>query len=129
MKSKEAVMFEILSQSRTNCIGVKVSGKALAGDYPPLLARLDEGIAAYGEINLIVVVEGFHGWDDLDAAKADYHFGTDQYRHVRRCAFVSDRNSHKWVVKLLDPFTRRTDEKFFVPDEQDKAWEWACPAE
>ncbi|HJS30174.1 MAG TPA: STAS/SEC14 domain-containing protein, partial [Anaerolineales bacterium] len=72
----------------------------------------------------LLLVEDFHGWDSLDAAKADYHFATDQYRHVKRCAFVSEKDWHKWAVRLLDPFTRRTDEKFFELGELEKAWAW-----
>jgi SpoIIAA-like len=119
-------MFEILNQSTPTCIGIKVSGQLAAGDYETLLPKLDEAIAAQGKINMLVLIEDFHGWDGLDASKADYRFGTHEYRQVERCAYVSDKHWHKWVVKLMDPFTRRTDEKFFEADEFDEAWEWAC---
>jgi hypothetical protein len=92
---------------------------------------IDQAITDHGEINLLILLDDFEGWDDLKAAKADYKFGKNEYRQVRRCAFVSDKNWHKWVIKILDPFTRRTEEKFFEPDDLDAAWEWvlAPPSE
>ena len=119
-------MFEILSASTATCIGFKASGKATAADYEELLPKLDEAIKAHGKINMVVVLEDFDGWAELDAAKADFKFGTTEYRHVERCAFVSDKRWHRWVVKLMDPFTRRTDEEFFEPSQLQEAWAWAC---
>ena len=119
-------MFEILPESTETCIGFKVSGKVTAEDYDQLIPRLDEAIEAHGTIHLLVVLGDFEGWDGLDTAKTDYEFGTHQYRMVERCAFVSDKNWHKWMVKFMDPFTRRTEEKFFEPEQLSEAWEWVC---
>ena len=119
-------MFTILEKSEGNCLGFKVSGKAQKEDYEMLLPKLDEAISVYGNINLLVVLEDFEGWDGLDTAKTDYEFGTHQYRQVERCAFVSDKNWPKWMVKFMDPFTRRTEEKFFEPEQLSEAWEWVC---
>ena len=118
-------MFEILPESTDDCFGFKVSGKVTAGDYAELLPKIDAAIAAHGRINMVVLIDQLEGWDGLDAAKADYKFGTQEYRQVERCAFVSDKKWFKWVVKLMDPFTRRTDEKYFEPAELDQAWGWA----
>ena len=119
-------MFEILSESTETCIGFKVSGKLATEDYEVLIPKLDEAIAAHGRINMLVLVEHLEGWDGLDAAKADFRLGTEQYRSVERCAFVSDKNWHKWVVKLMDPLTRRTKEAFFEPSQLEEAWAWVC---
>ena len=121
-------MIEILNQSTETCIGFKISGELTAGDYEVLLPKLDEAIAAQGVISMLVLIEGFDGWAGLDAAKADFQLGTRQYRRVERCAFVSDKKWHKWAVKLLGPFTRRTREKYFEPAQLDEAWAWACEA-
>ena len=87
-------MFEILDQSTEACIGFKVSGKVSAADYDILLPKLDKAIEAQGKINLVVILEDFDGWAELDAAKADFKFGTTEYRNVERCAFVSDKEWH-----------------------------------
>jgi hypothetical protein len=118
-------MFEVLPESTDECFGFKVSGKLTAEDYAELLPKIDEAIAANEQINMLVLIDHLEGWEGKEAAKADYEFGRQQYRHVARCAFVSDKKWHRWVIKLMDPFTRRTDEKFFEPAELDQAWAWA----
>ena len=117
-------MFEILPESTDTCIGFKISGKVNAEDYDTLLPELDEAIAAHGKINLLVVMENFEGWDGMQAAKADYQFGKHQYRQVEKAAFVSDKKWLEWSIKIMDPFTRRTKEKNFEPDQIDEAWAW-----
>jgi hypothetical protein len=121
-------MFEILDQSTSNTIGFKVTGKVSSDDYKDLLEKIDAAIAENDEINLLVLVDEFDGWDGLDAAKADYQFSKDEYRHVRRAAFVSDKSWHKWAIKIMDPFTRRTEEEFFEIDDLEEAWAW-CNAD
>jgi len=117
-------MIEILPQSSETCIGFKVSGKVTAEDYDVLLPRLDEAIRAHGKINLLVVMGDFEGWAGLDAAKADFKLGTQQYRQVEKAAFVGDKKWQEWMVKIMDPFTRRTDERFFDLDRLEDAWQW-----
>ncbi|HFD39483.1 MAG TPA: STAS/SEC14 domain-containing protein [Anaerolineae bacterium] len=117
-------MFETLPESTENCIGFKVSGKVTAQDYEDLVPKLDEAIARYGKINLLVVFGDFEGWDGLDAAKADFAFGTHGYRQVEKAAFVGDKKWQEWMVKIMAPFTRHTEERFFGPDEMEAAWQW-----
>ena len=117
-------MFEILPESTAACIGFKISGEVEAEDYENLLPKLDAAIAAHGKINLLVVMEDYEGFDGLEAAKADFHFGTQQYRQVEKAAFVSDKKWMGRMVKIMDPFTRRTDEKTFGPDQLEAAWAW-----
>jgi len=117
-------MIEILPESTAACIGFKISGEVEAEDYENLLPKLDAAIAAHGKINLLVVMEDYEGFDGLEAAKADFRFGTQQYRQVEKAAFVSDKKWMGRMVKIMDPFTRRTDEKTFDPGEIDAAWAW-----
>ena len=30
----------------------------------------------------------------------------------------------RWMIKIMDPFTRRTDERFFDLEQLDDAWQW-----
>ena len=117
-------MFEILPESTGDSIGFKVSGKLTAEDYDVLLPKLDEAINAHGKINLLMVFSDFDGWDDLDAAKADYKLGTHQYRQVEKAAFVGEKKWQGWMIKILDPFTRHTKERFFEGDQLEDAWSW-----
>jgi hypothetical protein len=117
-------MIEILPQSTESCLGFKVSGKVTAEDYEVLIPQLDQAIAASGKINMLVVMGDFEGWAGLDAAKADFKLGTHQYRQTEKAAFVGDKKWQEWMVKIMDPFTRRTDERFFDLEQLDNAWQW-----
>jgi len=117
-------MIEILPQSTGNTIAFKISGKITAEDYDILLPKLDEAIAASGKINLLVMMGDFKGWGGLEAAKADYKMGTQQYRQVQKAAFIGEKKWQEWLVKIMDPFTRRADERFFDHEQYGEAWEW-----
>jgi hypothetical protein len=93
-------------------------------DYDGLIPVLDRAIAAHGRISLLAVFGEMEGWEGLDAAKADLDFGTQQYREVGRAAFVGDKKWQKWVVKIMDPLTRRTTERFFDSAYLQEAWQW-----
>ncbi len=116
-------MFELLPESTGACIGFKISGEITAADYDALLPKLDEAIAAHGKINLLVLVEDFD-FSGFEAAKKDFQFGTHQYRQVEKAAFVSDKKWLEWAIKIMDPLTRRTDEKIFEPEQLEDAWAW-----
>ena len=72
-------MIEVLAQSSESNVGFKVNGKITPEDYDILLPKIDEAISAYGTINLLVVMGDFEGWSGMDAAKADFQFGKEQY--------------------------------------------------
>jgi hypothetical protein len=116
-------MFEILPESTDTSLGFKISGEVTKADYDTLLPKVDEAIAAHGKINLLILVEDFD-FKGFDAAKSDFKFGTHQYRQVEKAAIVSDKKWLEWSVKIMDPFTRRTDEKTFEPDQLEEAWAW-----
>jgi hypothetical protein len=117
-------MFEILPESEKNCIGFTVQGKLDVEDYKTLLAKVDETIQEYGYINLLAVMGKFEGWTDKEAAKMDFEFGTNEYRQVKKAAFVGDKKRQEWMIKIMDPLTRHTKERFFTPDQLDEAWKW-----
>ena len=121
-------MFEILPESTDTCLGFKISGEITAADYDALLPKLDEAIEAHGKINLLVLMEDFD-FKGFDAAKKDFQFGTHQYRQVEKAAFVTDKKWLEWSVKIMDPFTRRTKEQNFEPDQLEEAWAWVLENE
>ena len=85
-------------------------------------------VAASGKINMLVVMDDFKWRGGKEGAKADFDFGKDQYRSVQKAAFVGDKNWQKWMIKLMDPFTRRTDERYFDIDQLEEAWRWVLEA-
>ena len=117
-------MIEVLPQSTESCVGFKFSGTLTAEDYDVMVPKLDEAIAASGKINMLVEMGDFKWRAGLEGAKADFKFGTHQYRLVEKAAFVGEKKWQEWMVRLMDPFTRRTDERFFDLGQLDEAWNW-----
>ena len=122
-------MITILPESTDTSIGFKISGKVTAEDYDVMVPKLDEAISEHGKVNLLMVMGDFEGISGLDTVKADFNFGTHQYRKVDKAAFVVDKKWQEWVVKIMYPLTRRTDERYFSPEELDDAWEWILESE
>lgn len=118
-------MLEYLPQSTKACLGFKVSDKLTEEDYAAFLPRLNDALAAYGKINMLMVIDHFEGYANMDVAKTDFKFGTHQYHQVEKLAVVGNKKWYKWAVKVLDPFTRHTEEHFFEPEQIDEAWQWA----
>ena len=117
-------MFEILPESTEKCVGFKISGEVEAEDYELLLPKLDAAIAAHGKINLLVVMDDYEGFDGLEAAKADFKFGTQQYRQVEKAAFVSDKKWLGRMVKVMDPLHPQNRGQIFDPGQIEAAWTW-----
>jgi hypothetical protein len=117
-------MIEVLPQSTEKAIGFKFSGKFVAEDYDVIFHKLDEAIATSGKINMLVLLEDFKWRGGLEGAKADFEMGTHQYRQVEKAAFIGEKKWQEWMIKIIDPFTRRTDERFFGLDQLDEAWDW-----
>jgi hypothetical protein len=101
-----------------------VSGRVTAEDYDAFLPFLDKAIAASGRVNMLVLMRDFEGWAGLGPARADFEFGTHQYRQVEKAAFVSKQKWLEWAVWIMDPFTQRTHERFFSPAQLEEAWQW-----
>jgi hypothetical protein len=102
-----------------------VSGKVTTEDYGGLPPVLNQTIVAHGRIHLLVVIGDMEGWGSLDAAKTDFHLGTQQYCQVEKAAFVGDKKWQEWAIKIMDPQARRTTERFFDSARLEEAWQWA----
>jgi hypothetical protein len=119
-------MFNLLSRSTESCIGLKVEGKLRAQDYDSLQPILENAFKAYGTINLVLEMEEFEGFKDIDAILKDVEMGIERFGQFGRVAVVSDEGWQEIATKLLDPLALKTDIEFFATDKRDKAWTWTC---
>ena len=117
-------MVEILPQSTEKTLGFRLSGTIVAEDYDILVPALDEAIAASGKVNMLVVMEEIKWRGGMEGAKSDFNFGTHQYHQVEKAAFVGEKKWQEWMVKIMDPLTRRTEERFFDLEHLEEAWQW-----
>ena len=57
------------------------------------------------------------------AGRVDVRVALDLARQMA-LVVVGDKKWQEWMVKIMDPFTRRTDERFFDLDRLEDAWQW-----
>ncbi len=117
-------MIEYLASSTPTCFVVKMSGKLGGAEYKELIGKIENAIRENGSANLVYVMQSLE-FPEWDAIKADAHFGSKDYRHIHRAAFVGDEKWLEWFVKLAGPFTR-AEEKHFSHDQLSEAVQWAC---
>lgn len=119
-------MFKLLDRSTETCIGLKVAGKLKADDYNHLQPVVNNAIQAHGTINMVLEVDEFEGYQDLDAILADVQMSLDKADAINKVAIVSESDWQEVATKVLDPLALNTNLEYFSMDQRDKAWTWAC---
>jgi hypothetical protein len=113
-----------LDESTQTCLVCRFSGKVTGQEYQQFLNAVDERLKASDTINLVVLLGTLEFSDDFSAAKQDFKFATQEYKHVRRAAYVGDKMWIDWFTRLIGPFTH-AEERHFDDAELDAAFEWA----
>ena len=116
-------MIEYLPESTGACLGFKLSGKVTEQEREATRLKLDEAIAAHGKINLLYLMVDFEGWEAMDSHEAGFRLGTEQYHQVERAAFVGEEKWQKFV-RIIDPISWHTEERFFPFTQLEEAWAW-----
>ena len=117
-------MYETLEESTHTCLVSRFSGKVTSAEYKQFQDAVDERLKTSQNINLVVLLSNFEFYGDLSAAGKDFKFAFDEYKHIRRAAFVGDQMWIDWFTRLIGPFTR-AEEKHFPDGELEAAFEWA----
>ncbi len=121
-------MFEIMKETKGNCIGVEVRGEVQAEDYEKLEPILENAVKAHGTANLVVHVDALEGIGELDVIRRDAKLFFEHFSNLGKMAVVGTKKWQEWVAKLTDPIMFSTKVKYFNPEELDEAWTWACGA-
>ena len=117
-------MYEALPESTDTTMVVRFGGKVSGDDYQAFLEDLDARMKAGGPISLVLDLQDFEFYGDLESARLDMKFGLDEYRRIHRAAFVGDQKWIALVTKLMGPFTH-AEEKQFPADQLAEAEVWA----
>lgn len=117
-------MFEILSDSGGNTLGVRASGMLTDDDYkntflPKLIDILKEHKTARV---LLFCDETFEGWTPR-AMWDDVHFGWIHRNDFEKMAIVGAPKSIEWAAKLSTHFVK-CGIKTFEADKLPDAWGW-----
>lgn len=118
-------MYEILTRSSGNVLGVKFSGRLTHAEYKGMLPHIYEKIEEYQKVRLLLELNHFEGWD-LRAALDDVMFAMRHHSAIEKIALVTDTTEDQWLALVDQPFGRvgGGKGKLFKATELEKAWEW-----
>ena len=116
-------MLERLRESAGKVVGYKASGRLHDGDYRVMEGELSALIREHGRIRLVVVLEGFAGWE-APSAWEDFRFGMENNCAFERVAVVGESRWQAFLSSVAKPFIRGAF-KYFKQAEIVEAWEWA----
>jgi universal stress protein A len=115
-------MYLLAEETPRNVIAVRVFGKLTGEDYRSLVPVLEERLRQMRQVNLIIELEDFQGWE-LDAAWGDLKFGIEHNRRIDRLAVVGERDWERWMTKIAGWFLHG-EVRYFDHDDIDDAWAW-----
>lgn len=103
-------------------LGVEISGHLHQTDYETLSMTLDDALAEYDTINLLVSLNGLAGIEPR-ALWSDWQFGRHYHDAIGRLAIVGDRRISALVSHLSQPWYAEKARHFATAD-IDEAWDW-----
>jgi hypothetical protein len=117
-------MFEILSESAGNVMGIKVSGKLTTQDYEEgMIPALTDLIKTQGKIRLLcLIAEDFAGWE-AGAMWDDAKFFFPHKDDFEKMAIVGAPKWIDWMMKVF-AVIMQGEAKTFPADQLPAAWEW-----
>lgn len=116
-------MYELLPQTEGNVLGVRVSGAIAGDDYERFRPIVDEKVRQHGKVRLLIHMDAFGGWGDLDAAWEDLKLDAVHYGDVERLAMVGEERWQDWTAQLTD-LLAPGDVRYFDEADLDGAWAW-----
>lgn len=115
-------MYLLAEETPQNVIAIRVFGKLTGEDYRSLVPVLEDRLRQMRQVNLIVELEDFKGWD-LDAAWGDLKLGIEHNRRIDRLAVVGHRDWERWMTRIAGWFLHG-EVRYFDHGNIDDAWAW-----
>lgn len=115
-------MYQILSDSEANVVGIEVSGRLTDADYKKLVPELERRIEEHGALRILFAMRDFKGWT-AGALWDDLSFDVEHNREIERAAMVGEKSWQRWMTQLMKPFAH-AETKYFELGERDAAWSW-----
>ncbi len=103
-------------------IEVRLSGKLTREAYEAFVPATEEYIQQRGKVRMLVIMEGFQGWES-GAAWEDTKFAYRHFRDIERLVMVGESQWEKWMTTFCRPFTMAK-VKYFDVSEIDQARQW-----
>ena len=103
-------------------VNIRVSGTLSRDDYKHFVPEIDSLIFEAGELNILVMMEHFNGWN-AGALWEDVKFDIKHFSDIRRLAMVGDKRWQRWMATVCKLFTTAQIRYFDRAQEaQARAW-------
>lgn len=118
-------MHKFKSRSTKNVIGLKLSGRLTREEYREIVPILEDKIAKFGKIRLLLELDHWEGWGPY-AALNDIVFVFKNSLKIERVAFVVKSKDDRQAVLIDQPFSPwfRDNTRYFSIKEKEAAWRW-----
>ena len=117
---------ELMEDTETKLLQVKVSGKLTAEDYDDFEPAVSALIEQVGKIKILFLMHDFHGWE-MGAVWEDIKFATRHCSDISKIAMVGENTWEKWMAMICKPFTMSSIQYFEAGHEAD-ARQWLVEA-
>jgi len=116
-------MHAILPETRDSFVALEIGGTLKTNDYQDMVPLLEDRIAKFGKIALLMDLRDFHAITP-GALWADTKFDLKHTGDFTRIAVVGDKRWHEWFTGLMKPFTS-AEIRYFETPERQAACAWA----
>jgi hypothetical protein len=117
-------MIEIMSESKGNILGVRLTVRVTDWDYgETFIPALEKLIALHGKIRCLYYMdEAFEGWN-IGAMWDDAKFGIKHRNHFEKIAVIGGPKWAEWGTKLASHLLSG-EVKTYPADQLTDAWKW-----
>lgn len=115
-------MFEVMSESKDNILGLRMEGVIEKDDYAKLVPMVEDLVKQFGEVRMLCELGAFQH-EAPGAYFADMKFGHEFHDKIVKMAIVGDKRWEAWITKLAAPFYAR-EARYFPTAAIDDAWAW-----
>ncbi len=112
----------VITNSGSNVIEIKVSGKLSKEDYDVFVPEIEELIKQHGTVRILFDMHDFHGWETA-AIWEDIKFGWKHFRDIDRIAMIGEATWEEGMTAFCVPFTK-ADIRYFDRADEAAAREW-----
>lgn len=115
-------MIKQSSRSHNGVLGFEFTGRVEKSDYANLVPLVDQTIARYGCIRLLIHFNDFKGWD-LGGFWRDFKFSISHRDGIERVAAVGEADWQKVLIELAKPL-EKAEVRYFESPQLEEAWRW-----
>ena len=121
-------MYELIhpskEASRSEVVGIRLTGELAAEDYDRLAPHLEEKARAHGPLRVLVLMEDWNGWDSLTAMWEDLKLDAALNEHASgRLAMVGEEDWERWMTEAAKLLTEGK-LRYFDRSALAAAWTW-----